>query len=184
MLDVGCGNGRFAAFLAEQGPSARITGFDSSAYLLRKAAESVPAGAWFQADALAPWPLATRFDLVVMFGVLHHVPGFAQRQQIITRALDHLPHGGLLMVTLWRFYDQARFRQRIVPWDSPEVPAEYQGLDLEAGDYLLRWGRADETLALRYCHHVNGDECARLFGETVAQFEADTANTYIILQKG
>ncbi len=41
VLDVGCGNGRFARLLAQQGITARYTGVDGNARLLRLAQESV-----------------------------------------------------------------------------------------------------------------------------------------------
>ncbi len=187
MFDVGCGNGRFGLFLHEAGVLMRYTGLDNTHFLLHKAAQKFPQGSFLQADALQTWPLAPgqRFDVIALFGVLHHVPGFVQRQQLITRMVDRLQPGGLGIVTLWKFMEQARFRERVVPWQAAEVPPAYHNLQLEQHDYLLRWKQHEDTLALRYCHYVDATEQAQLFGAwpILAEYQADTANHYLIIQR-
>jgi SAM-dependent methyltransferase len=189
VLDLGCGNGRFGLFLAEHfGTRLHYVGLDFAPDLLTYAAESlgragVPAHL-YQGDLVAaPWPPWTAdFDLVCLFGVLHHIPSFERRAALIRQACAYARGGGLVALTFWAFYEQARFRQRIVPWDAPHVPAAYQGLALEVGDYLLDW-RGGEKPALRYCHYVSPQEQADLLdGLTVlAAYEADTANRYVLL---
>ncbi len=119
---------------------------------------------------------------MALFGVLHHVPGAEQRAALLRALADRVAPGGILAFTEWRFADEPRFRERIVAWDAV---AEYGDLAVEPGDYLLDWRRG--TPALRYCHHVDDAEHARLIAAAglrqVAEYRADAANRYAILQK-
>lgn len=187
LLDVGCGNGRFGLFAArELNRPLRYHGLDNNAALLARAA-----------DTLAPLPnidaqLEERdvitgglpddaSDAVVLFGVLHHVPGAAQRLQLLRELAVRVAPGGLLAFAAWRFFDFERFRARIVPWPDD--------LTVETGDYLLDWRRGAN--ALRYCHHVDDAEFGRLVAATglrmVATYRADgqtgDANLYAVLTR-
>ncbi|MBW2418992.1 MAG: class I SAM-dependent methyltransferase [Deltaproteobacteria bacterium] len=111
VLDVGCGNGRFATFLAER-LHGRIDylGIDSSEALLVHAREqnaALPEARFACVDALCgaleSEALTRPFDLVVLFGLLHHVPGFETRRALLTRLVGGLAPGGLLAVAAWQF---------------------------------------------------------------------------------
>ncbi len=99
-LDLACGEGRNALWLATRGWD--VTGLDYSRVALRKA-EEVAAGApravvsrlhWQQAD-LTSAALSGGHDLVLM--VYLHLPA-EQRRQVITKASDALAAGGHLLV--------------------------------------------------------------------------------------
>ena len=89
---------------------------------------------------------------------------------------------GLLVFACWRFYDNLRFRERIVTWSD-----DFQ---VEHHDYLLDW-RSGER-ALRYCHFVDDAEHTDLISATdlteLTTFRADgksgDLNQYSILRKG
>lgn len=185
VLDVGCGNGRFGAFLAGAGLQIHYTGVDFNPYLLAKAQKTLApvclSLALQEADLLAYRPQGP-YDLIVIFGVLHHIPSFVARQGLLEKLFSHLRPGGLLAATAWIFYEQERFRQRIIPWEAPQVPEPLQGLDLEEGDYLLDW-RGGES-ALRYCHYISPVEWGELLAgwPQLASFDADTANRYALCQ--
>ncbi len=183
VLDVGCGNGRFGVFLAERLGKARLryVGIDNNAALLDRARAALAGiDAQFERRDILTQPpdeALGSFDLVALFGVLHHVPGADRRRTLLRALADRVAPGGLLVFTEWRFYDEPRFRERIIPWE-----AEVQ---VEPGDYLLDWRRG-ETI-LRYCHHVDDAEHAQLIAATglatVAAYRADAANLYAILQR-
>jgi 2-polyprenyl-3-methyl-5-hydroxy-6-metoxy-1,4-benzoquinol methylase len=128
-------------------------------------------------------PDAGRYDLVALFGVIHHVPGFQTRLDLLRALGERVAPGGMLALACWRFYDYARFRARIVPW-----PEDLAG-QVEAGDYLLDWRQG--TRALRYCHYVDDAEHARLVAATglseVETYRADghsgDANRYSLLRR-
>ncbi|MCY3977365.1 MAG: hypothetical protein OXG23_04635, partial [Chloroflexi bacterium] len=118
---------------------------------------------------------------VTLFGLIHHVPGFARRRELIASAADCVAPGGYLALAAWRFYEQDRFRRRIVPWGGD--------IAVEKHDYLLDWRRGQR--ALRYCHYVDDDEHAELIAASglsvIADFRADGAegdlNRYTVLRK-
>lgn len=72
VLDIGCGNGRNAAWLARQG--AQVTGIDIAAGLLDHVRESMPAGVTLTATDVLRDPLpAGPFDLIYDSGCFHHI---------------------------------------------------------------------------------------------------------------
>ena len=166
VLDLGCGNGRFALFL-DRNPELRserpfdYLGIDSSAELIERAHS---AGAdrghiRFERDDIETRPPdEATHDLVTLFGVVHHLPGFDNRRRALERAAAALAPGGLLAVTCWQFADDARFESRQLDWgpDAGVDPAE-----LEPGDHLLRWGPGDSG-ARRFCHHTDERELDHL----------------------
>jgi SAM-dependent methyltransferase len=179
VLDVGCGNGRFGVFLADR--VSRYVGIDSSAALLERARTFLANvdATLIERDILAQPPDETlsTFDLVALFGVLHHVPGAERRLNLLRSLAARVAPGGWLVWTEWRFLDLPRFRERIVDWNAD--------MRVEPGDYLLDWRRGEN--ALRYCHAVDDTEHARLVAVAglapAAEYRADAANLYTVLQK-
>ena len=178
ILDVGCGNARFGLFLAsaESRPIDSLdidyVGIDASPRLLAIAASRGPSHwRWVEADVIAePLPLVGEFDLVVCFGVLHHVPGESTRQALLSSLAERLAQGGHLAVSFWQFGDRARFRDRALGWRSGVRGPESLDLSkLEHNDFLLPWGAdsgsAQGELPIRYCHFVDRAEARRLVGE-------------------
>ncbi len=181
VLDLGCGNGRFALFL-ERNPQPRQSrpfrylGIDLSHELIDRA-RAAAAGidhVRFEVDDLETRPLdPQRHDLVALFGVLHHLPGFETRRRALERAAGTVAPGGLLALTCWQFADDPGFDRRRLDWSGkPAVdPAE-----LEPGDHLLRWG-PDGSGARRFCHHTDEAELDRLIAglplAEVARYRSD-----------
>ncbi len=184
VLDLGCGNGRFALFL-ERNSELRsrrpfhYRGIDLSPNLVGRArrASAAHLNIRFDIADLESCPLDLgAFDLVVLFGVLHHLPGLALRRQAIERAAAALAPGGLLAITCWQFTDAPDFARRRLDWD---VETDVDPARLENGDHLLRWGGADST-ARRYCHETTEDELALLIQDLalneVDRYRADGAD--------
>jgi hypothetical protein len=92
----------------------------------------------------------------VILAVLHHIPSFDLRVQVLREAASLLEPDGCLIMSTWQFLDSARLRRKIVNW--AEVPIAEPSL--EPGDYLLDWKR--EGRGLRYCHLVDEDEMQHL----------------------
>lgn len=199
VLDVGCGNARFALFLHDslitdasgeslstQHSALTYHGLDSSPALLAHAHNALTGKSDLtfcldRRDILENPPDAGEYDLVALLGVLHHIPAYDQRQQFMRHLAERLKPGGLLVFTAWRFYEYERFRERIVPWPSD--------MQVEANDYLLDWRRG--THSLRYCHYTDDAEHDALVAATglteIASYRADgqggTANRYSVLKK-
>lgn len=203
VLDVGCGNGRWGVHLAQNGRLAHYDGIDNNATLLNHAQQSlaahdgvgvrliahdaiINAGASL-ADTLAVPP--AHYDVVGLFGVLHHVPDFQQRRALLQALAALVADGGVLVFAAWRFYDYERFRARLVDWAAYDAQ---HGTDyahhVQTGDYLLDWRRGER--ALRYCHYVDDAEqdalCAATSGlREIVRYRADgqdnRANAYSVL---
>jgi len=186
VLDVGCGNGRFGLFLAEhfEPQNLRYHGIDNNAALLQHARESLsmlPEVLLEERDIIENPPDSGHYDLVVLFGVIHHIPGAAQRKNFMQILAQRVKPGGIFAFACWRFYEYERFRQRIVPW-----PAD---ITVESNDFLLDWRRGE--VALRYCHYVDDAEHAALVAATglteIQSYRADgsdgTANRYSQLRR-
>jgi SAM-dependent methyltransferase len=181
VLDVGCGNGRLGLFLRDHVGDLRYHGIDNNPALLAKARESLPEAIFEERDIVERPPQQGSYDLVALFGVVHHIPGMAQRRDLLAMLAQRLNPGGILAFACWRFYEVDRFRQRIVPW-----PDEIQ---VEQHDYLLDWRRGEA--ALRYCHYVDDAEHAALVAATglaeIETYRADgfsgTVNRYSLLQR-
>lgn len=193
VLDVGCGNGRFGRFLARNLDSGiHYHGLDHTPALLDAAraafANILPDAVLEERDIVERPPDTGQYDLVVLFGVLHHVPGYAGRCALLQALANRVAPGGLLVFTCWCFYEYERFRRRIIAW-----PADWAvDLNVEPGDYLLDWqrGHAANT-ALRYCHYVDETENAALDAATglklIETFRADghtdDINRYSLLRR-
>jgi tRNA (uracil-5-)-methyltransferase TRM9 len=183
VLDVGCGNGRFGLFLAQHltGPI-QYHGIDNNSALLQHAHVALAdLDAEFETrDIIDHPPDKGSYDLVAVFGVLHHVPGAEQRLELMHTLAQRVAPGGLLAFACWRFYEYERFRQRIVPW-----PAD---LAADPNDFLLDWRHGAN--AIRYCHYVDDTEHRALIQATglkeVVSYRADgftgDVNCYSLLQ--
>ncbi|XWX03570.1 class I SAM-dependent methyltransferase [Aggregatilineales bacterium SYSU G02658] len=157
VLDVGCGNGRFARFLHAAGVTIDYVGVDSSPALLAHARAALAAlERWrlVEQDVIDQPIREGEYDLVVAFGVLHHVPARAGRVAFMRGLAQRVAPQGVLAYASWRFMEDARLRARIVPWPLELADA------VEAGDVLLDWRQGAH--ALRYCHALDDAEQAEL----------------------
>ncbi|MDG2336327.1 MAG: class I SAM-dependent methyltransferase [Myxococcota bacterium] len=208
VLDIGCGNGRFAQFLWENRgspplnlPGLDYLGVDQSQGLLDLARERSPRDpslgtlAWRQCDILSPSPGSALapgpFDLVTAFGLLHHIPGLEQRKQLMGEMAKRTRVGGRLIFTAWRFAETDRFERHLVSWDDHNaksaIPIDLR--ELEAGDHLLSFGSKEGPP--RYCHNCGDSEFEELVAATrlelVATYLADSRsgdlNRYAVLAK-
>lgn len=203
VLDLGCGHGRLAGFLDRRWRGALdYLGLDASAALLDLAA----ARRWradcrfLRRDLLLEGLRAELpgepFDLITVFGLMHHLPGAGNRRALLRRAARRLAPGGLLAVSFWQFGDRQRFLRRVVPWEAYNrtAPQRIDVDDLEPGDTLLAWGEqtpAEErpgSRPVRYCCWTPAPEAEHLYAglslAAVCAFSADGAghdlNLYLL----
>lgn len=172
VLDIGCGNGRFARFLDNEkhphSPPKYYLGLDANEELLSYASACTLTyqtrwrpWTWTHGSVNDEAPAnGQRFDLVVAFGVLHHVYGRARRADFIRWCAQHVAPGGHLVISAWDFGRHARFINKTQPAD---VVLKETGIDLthlEANDHFLGFGV--DALPLRYCHWVSDNEASEL----------------------
>jgi SAM-dependent methyltransferase len=92
VLDFGCGVGNITELLVQNFSS--VVGYDPSVGSLEVARKRLPGVTFYSDVNLLP---KSQFDVVVLAGVMHHVPP-AERNAVISQARDALKVGGRLVV--------------------------------------------------------------------------------------
>jgi len=165
VLDVGCGNGRFAHFLDQHLQHVSYTGLDGSEGLLEIARASADVlqhvdPIFRQIDlASEGWHTSYvgQFHVAVALAVLHHIPDTVWRRSFLQAAAACLRPSGVLILSTWRFTHRARMQRKIVPWARAGLGAD----EVEDGDYLLIW-KAGGAAGLRYAHECTQAEIRTL----------------------
>src|SRR5262245_5324790 len=140
-LDLACGAGRNAVWLAERGWTVTAVDFSDVAIATARllAAERGVEIEWLVAD-LGEWqPPARAFDLVVVLYL--HLPG-EERGQIMRSAAGAVASGGTLLVVGHHSANIAEGtggpRDPRVLFTPEDVAAELDGLELEKAERVLR----------------------------------------------
>jgi tRNA (uracil-5-)-methyltransferase TRM9 len=181
ILDLGCGNGRFADFLqSHESRAISYRGVDSEPSFITFAQDRYPTLA-FDVDTLEhTLETSQKVDAIVSFGVLHHIPGHQQRIELLQGMHNALKPGGVAAISFWQ-------PKRLRSFES-KVLLDHDMNDLEPDDYLLGWKGDFSTM--RYCHHFEDDEIVRLVEQTSFglhdRFHGtgnDASNCYVIVSK-
>jgi tRNA (uracil-5-)-methyltransferase TRM9 len=209
VLDIGCGNGRFAQWLDSHAVHANYTGLDTNSFLLRTAQEknqnlTTVKTTFSQVDVVekilnnqvftdsnsnTTISATKTFDVIVCFGVLHHVPGKENRAGLIKLCQSHLTTNGLLAVATWDFATIPNLMSR-----SQKLSQSTLIPDPEPNDYLLDWKRQNKQdknspqRSQRYCHLISAQETESWWSGTglnlVLHYTADgpqnASNRYFI----
>ena len=203
VLDVGCGNLRFARFLRDEAGivPAKYFAVDNCKSLVESGETNAqtPQVTFIELDvikSLLDNTLSSRLtvpacDLVVAFGFLHHVPGAQKRIQLLRTLLEKTKPGRFVCISFWQFMNSQKLAAKAQKTTAQGLHA--LGIDaseLEEHDYLIGW--QDKADTWRYCHHFSQDELDELLGSlgsdvhVCAQFSADgkdnNLNRYVILQ--
>ncbi|SPJ71054.1 related to trans-aconitate 2-methyltransferase [Fusarium torulosum] len=94
VVDVGCGPGNSTAVLAERYPDSQVSGFDSSADMIKKAKKVLPDVPFKVAD-LHTFKPDSPVDVLFSNAVFQWLPN-GKRIEIISKLLDHVAPGGSL----------------------------------------------------------------------------------------
>jgi SAM-dependent methyltransferase len=143
-LDVACGEGRNAVWLAAKGWT--VTGVDFSAAGLAKARRMATDRGleveWVEADVIEWQPAAASFDLVVVMYL--HLPG-ADRRRVLAHVTDALAPGATLLVV---GHDSSNLAEGT---GGPQDPAVLYGPEEIVGDLpglqILQATRVTRTVA-------------------------------------
>lgn len=199
VLDVACGNGRFLNFLMQNfNRVVQYEGIDNNKKLLQETKallhEKEVRGNVYQIDLIDRlletnqryFPELNRcYDLIVCFGIFHHIPSMKLRKTCIQQLAQLLDSSGILIISLWQFADLERFQKKLLSPQSFEIDPT----DLEENDYLLGWDT--QTNIARYCHSFSQENIEELVTASslklLDQFKADgknnNMNTYLVLQR-
>lgn len=201
VLDVGCGNGRFAHILDSKKKPFIYWGIDSGSSLLTLAGEHTHLlnhgkAHFSQVDLSEPaWstPLSKTvteietqtsvpFDFVLCTATLQHLPGYAMRLQAV-REMAKLTRD-MIVLSGWQFLESERMQKKLLDWETVGLSAD----DVEPGDALLPWKQGGYSV--RYVHQIDKNEMAQLAKDAglsiVNTFRADgreNLNLYVICQR-
>jgi len=168
-LDVGCGNGRHAALLADAAD--RVVGLDASRALLSAATDRVGDRAALVLGDAARLPLsADSVDLAVYVATLHHLPSAADRRASLDELARVLAPGGTALVSAWS-----------TAHDRFDASA-----DAETGfDTTVDWTLPGGETVPRYYHIYAPAEFERELddsGLVTESFELSSGNCYAVVR--
>lgn len=199
LLDIACGNLRFERFLSEEHIAFEAWCVDGCPDLMQLGCAGIGAanchlqhldvGEVLLCDGGLPLALeAPLCDVAVVFGFMHHLPMFGQRQGLMEACVEQLRPGGMAVLSFWQFAKSEKLRAKAEQTTS--LACDELGLTgLGEGDYLLGW---QQTSGLyRYCHHFTEDEIDELVhacsAQEIKRFSADgkthDLNRYVVLRK-
>jgi len=172
LVDLGCGDARVGRGLLEGSVGPKPSGFaglylgvDGCAELLALAPSTSDNFRLVQAELTEEgWAEdLTRpsggFQAMVLFSVLHHVPGRVQRLRFLRECATLLAAEGRWAISVWQCLHLERFVQRVVPWSRVGL----QQSEVDPGDILQDWRRGGR--ALRYVHSFEQNELMELCEE-------------------
>ena len=168
-LDIGCGNGRHAALLADVAD--RVVGLDASRSLLDAAEERVGSRVSLLLGDAARLPLADDcVDLAVYVATLHHLPSATDRRASLDELARVLASDGRALVSVW---STAHDR-----FDAPE--------DAEEGfDTTVDWTLPGGETVPRFYHIYAPAEFERELDESglaTESFEISSGNCYAVVR--
>ena len=187
ILDLGCGNARFATFIQNSFPDLKINyvGIDTDPKFLDNGKDR---NKNFESYSLIKKDLVKddwqselknkKFDLVVLFGILHHIPGNENRQKLLNQSSELLKPNGQLVFSGWRFLDKDRLKKRVIKNNSLYQKHlltchDLKKSDLEFGDYILDWVKYEYSV--RYTHYISESEAI----ETSAISKLEIKNHFV-----
>jgi 2-polyprenyl-3-methyl-5-hydroxy-6-metoxy-1,4-benzoquinol methylase len=167
LLDVGCGDGRLGRFLVARRAIRWYTGVDFSDELLALA-QAITMGDFHQRDLSQPGCLygLGHYDVITCLATLQHIPGQANRLNLLQEMKAHLAPGGRIILSNWQFGGSKRQRRKVVDWSAVNLSLT----DVEPNDYLLTWQR--KGFSFRYVAIIDEAVTAELARQAELRVQA------------
>lgn len=152
IVDIGCGNGRNAVYMAGRG--LRVTGLDMSPELLELARENasekeVAHRCEFILGDITELPFNdNNFDGGLYIASLHHLATEEERLASLHELSRVLKPGARALISVWD-RDQEKFRKPVDIWEEHPL--------FERGDVIIPW-KSEGTEWPRYYHLFTEDE--------------------------
>ncbi|MEG3627186.1 trans-aconitate 2-methyltransferase [Streptomyces poriticola] len=165
IADLGCGPGNVTGLLADRWPTARITGYDNSPEMLRRAEEHAGPTAGggridFAAADVRTWEPEGPYDLIVSNAALQWVPGHSD---LFPRFTDALVPGGTLAFQVPGNFDAPSHRllRDLAHRYGLEDTLRHDDAVLAPRDYLAELagpGCAADVWETTYVHLLTGED--------------------------
>jgi len=160
VLDLGCGNGRFAELF--RGRNIEYLGVDNSEEFIKICQERFAGESNIKfevGDALDFSKLNKKFDLVLMIAVLHHLPSRELRLKVLQNIFNILNDGGKLIMrnwNLWNLKTAKKYYKCLF-----DLPYKISRGVWDLNDAFIAW-KPLGTDDLRYVHSFKKGEMRRL----------------------
>jgi len=180
VLDLGCGNGRNALFLASKGHE--VVGIDTSMNLLRIAREKARKKGlshkvqFIQSDVCFLPLRESSIDACYYIATLHHLPSEEERLQSLRELRRCLKTKGRGIISVWAF-DQPKFASLL---------EEHKRRGFNFGDVYLPWKRSNGKIFNRFYHLFYGEELRNLVlksGLSTERFYMSSDNYFAVVVK-
>jgi len=157
VLDIGCGNGRLAAYLADK--KINYIGIDNSEELIAIAKTTFPNFIFKVADATTLPFSDNEFNAVFIIATLHHIPSKEQRNNVIKEAYRVLKPGGHLIMTEWNLWNK-QWWPLLLKHAIQKLIGKSQ---LDWGDVIKPWkNQRGEIMGRRFLHPFTNRGLIRL----------------------
>lgn len=187
ILDVGCGNGRFAHFLKNNlSIPFSYTGTDSNEYLIEKAKETLPKNYIIEVEDLLESSFIKsqnkKYDFIFIIATLHHIPAFTLRSKVMKIYSQFLKEDGEIIFSVWDFLSSEKLQRKLIAFDEIGINKS----EVEKGDYLMNWRSGKD--AIRYVHHFEDLEIEKLCEDSKIKIldkfsYEESDNVYYFLRK-
>ncbi len=109
------------------------------------------------------------FDLIVAFGLLHHIPSTDIREKLFEEIHSVLKKDGFFVFTTWNFLKIPRLAKKVIDLESDFGKLLLKKYDIDQNeldeyDCLLDWDRG--LLGIRYCRFLDDKEIIKLLSKT------------------
>jgi tRNA (uracil-5-)-methyltransferase TRM9 len=162
VLELGCGNGRFVNFLSERFPDVDFvyTGIDISNFASVELLSNPKMQTEFKYFDLLqePWP-PKKYDIVVAFGLIHHIPGINLLNKFFENFTGSIKKNGIGIFTTWQYMRLERLKKRIVVGEKLDKILLDLGIkksEFRENDNILDW--VSKAEGLRFSHFFDESE--------------------------
>lgn len=196
VLDLACGNGRFYLELIKHINNSEYIGVDNNVYLLNEAKDKIEKNILsnkyelIEEDLFSNYSINTKdFDLIVMFGFMHHIPSLDIRIKIFNRIKQQLNKNGIFVFSTWNFlgksYEKRNDKKKIIK----EINIDEK--ELNKSDYFLNWKDINNKDDIyRYAYYYSKGEILELIDivgfQLIIDYESDgrdnISNHYYIVK--
>ncbi len=157
VLDIGCGDGKITALLAQRVPNGTVIGIDPSPSMLTKACELQKENAFpnlkFYQDSVEKFSFKEKFDHITAIHVMHWLE---KQETALKNIYDHLKPGGQIHFILAPSKEGLPFHQAlektVLEWDEnfKEFVNPQKAFDMETYRKLV----VDAGFHIRAIHYV------------------------------